>query len=234
MRISIWHRIVPGLVLFLVAPTVAANTPPPQISAHSSTEAFTAMVAAGEAYLNDATDCPGVISATNLYDSLGDFTVIDIRADFSYLAGHIPGAYPSSLATLLADVGTTIPTHKPLVIADYTGQTAGHAKIALELMGYEDTMALRYGMCSWNPSLSMPWDLNVGDNLGTPEVTNNNGELSPHPYPELMAGTAQAAGIHEVVWRGRDDAGRELASGTYFYRLDAGAVSKRSRMLLLK
>ena len=33
------------------------------------------------------------------------------------------------------------------------------------------------------------------------------------------------AGRHRVVWRGRDDAGRALPSGTYLYRLQTGGVS---------
>ncbi len=50
----------------------------------------------------------------------------------------------------------------------------------------------------------------------------------------LVAGESVGAGRHEVVWDGRDDAGRGLASGTYFYRLDAGAVSSTRRMVLVK
>jgi flagellar hook assembly protein FlgD len=37
-----------------------------------------------------------------------------------------------------------------------------------------------------------------------------------------------------VVWDGRDDAGREVPSGVYFYRLTAGPTTITRRMTLLK
>jgi len=41
-------------------------------------------------------------------------------------------------------------------------------------------------------------------------------------------------GRYEVAWNGRDDAGRQVASGTYFYRLEAGSYSETKRMVLIK
>ena len=42
------------------------------------------------------------------------------------------------------------------------------------------------------------------------------------------------AGRHEIPWDGRDDKGRELAAGTYFYRLQAAGVSYSRKALLVK
>jgi hypothetical protein len=42
------------------------------------------------------------------------------------------------------------------------------------------------------------------------------------------------AGEHEVVWDGRDDAGRPTASGVYFYRLTADNYTETRKMMLLK
>ncbi|MEN8006660.1 MAG: FlgD immunoglobulin-like domain containing protein [Candidatus Krumholzibacteriota bacterium] len=41
-------------------------------------------------------------------------------------------------------------------------------------------------------------------------------------------------GPHEVVWSGRDDDGKQVASGVFFYRLEAGEYSENRRMTLVK
>ena len=42
------------------------------------------------------------------------------------------------------------------------------------------------------------------------------------------------AGSHSLVWDGRDDSGRDMPTGIYFYRLNAGANKSTRNMLLLK
>jgi hypothetical protein len=44
----------------------------------------------------------------------------------------------------------------------------------------------------------------------------------------------QTAGSHSIIWNGRDDGGRRAASGTYFYRLEAGSENGSGRMVLLR
>lgn len=45
---------------------------------------------------------------------------------------------------------------------------------------------------------------------------------------------AQPAGTHAVVWNGRDDTGRAVASGVYFYRLEGVPGVPARKMVLLK
>jgi flagellar hook assembly protein FlgD len=41
-------------------------------------------------------------------------------------------------------------------------------------------------------------------------------------------------GLHEVIWNGLDDSGRQASSGMYFYRIDAGPYSAVQKMTLMK
>ncbi len=194
------------------------TTPPPPADT-----AFEVMAKAGGAYVNGG-GCPGTISAEKLDTDLTDYTVIDLRQKVHYDAGHITGAVHSSLATLLTDLATTIPKGNSYVVVCYTGQSAGHAKIAMELMGYEDTYTLSFGMCAWNSTLSKKWNDNTGANgnqLAVAEKTNNNGDLTVHTYPTLTedVGTVVADRVKAVLTGGfkgvmYDDIKNDL--GDYF------------------
>jgi len=169
--------------------------------------AFQTMAEAGAAYVNDSADCPGVLSATVLNDNLALYTVIDIRSESAYLAGHIPGAYRSSLSTLLDDLANTIPSDKPYVIACYSGQSAGHAKIAMELMGYTDVKSLLFGMSSWHTTLDS-WTSKCADSLGTIETDNNNGDLVDNDFPTLTGSAStivaeRVAAMLEAGFKGK-------------------------------
>jgi hypothetical protein len=51
---------------------------------------------------------------------------------------------------------------------------------------------------------------------------------------ELIGAEDHTPGRHEVVWNGRDDAGRQVASGTYFGRLELGQYTETKRMVMIK
>ncbi|MBE0564761.1 MAG: hypothetical protein IH621_02310 [Krumholzibacteria bacterium] len=172
------------------------------------TPVFAAIAEAGAAYINDSQQSPGAISAAALQPMLDSYTVIDIRAEIDYDAGHIPGAVHSTLATLLTDLTDgTIPTGNPYVLVCYSGQSAGHANIAMELLGYE-TYTLKYGMSAWNSATRGPWDnatinatVAARNQLTNPETANNNGDLDVHAFPELTgsAGTAVATAVADML-----------------------------------
>jgi len=59
-------------------------------------------------------------------------------------------------------------------------------------------------------------------------------DVSGRLVRELVDGEIYAQGRSEVTWNGRDDDGRQVAAGVYFYRLDAGEFSESKPMALVK
>jgi flagellar hook assembly protein FlgD len=51
---------------------------------------------------------------------------------------------------------------------------------------------------------------------------------------KTLADMVQPAGRHRIVWDGKDDQGKDVASGIYFYRLEAGEFTDSKRMVILK
>ncbi|MEJ2210799.1 MAG: rhodanese-like domain-containing protein, partial [Anaerolineae bacterium] len=72
-----------------------------------------------------------------------------MRSAEDYARGHIPGAVNMSVKEMFSlDNLRTIPSGRDVVVVCYTGQTAGQATAALNLLGYE-AYSLLFGMSSW-------------------------------------------------------------------------------------
>jgi hypothetical protein len=50
----------------------------------------------------------------------------------------------------------------------------------------------------------------------------------------LLVNETQEAEVYEAVWDGRDDAGRDLATGIYLARIEAGPFAASRKLVLLK
>jgi len=51
---------------------------------------------------------------------------------------------------------------------------------------------------------------------------------------QVLMADHQSAGHHEVIWNGKDDAGRNVASGVYLFRMEAGDFSATRKMVLMR
>ena len=51
---------------------------------------------------------------------------------------------------------------------------------------------------------------------------------------KVLVNEHQTVGHKDVYWDGKDDKGKEVASGIYFYKLDAGEFTQSKRMVLIK
>lgn len=108
-----------------------------------------------------------ITSAENVYtvmtddDANNDFYIMDIRKSTDFSAGHIQWAVNTTLGNVLAEAENA--DGKKIVVVCYTGQTAGHAVVALRMSGYPDAMVLKWGMSGWNPATAGAWQGGIGD-----------------------------------------------------------------------
>jgi len=195
---------------------------------------FEVAATAGSAYLADRTQCPGLITAQELQAARGTVTIVDLRDHEEYDAGHIPGAFHASLPTLLDDLATTIPAGSPYVLTSATGQRAAYAKLAMELVGYDQVRVLEYGMSAWHETIDR-WTEGIGDGLTDPEIANRNDELVEHPFPDLGAldpssvvdarvRTMLAGGYRSVRWQEIQDDPTPYFVVNYFEQMDYEAT----------
>ncbi|MDH4037769.1 MAG: T9SS type A sorting domain-containing protein [Candidatus Krumholzibacteria bacterium] len=80
----------------------------------------------------------------------------------------------------------------------------------------------------FNPATVIPFEVTRGGHVLL-EVFDVAGRRV-----RTLVDDALPAGLHQAGWDGRDGAGREVASGVYFYRMRASGRSETRRMLLLK
>ncbi len=81
----------------------------------------------------------------------------------------------------------------------------------------------------FNPSTKIAYAVPAGGG----RVELNIYDLSGRLVRTLVSGH-RPAGDHTVVWTGDDEQGRRMASGTYFYRLQANDVDTTRKMVLVK
>jgi hypothetical protein len=80
----------------------------------------------------------------------------------------------------------------------------------------------------FNPSTTISFSLPQASKIHL-DIYNLKGQLV-----KTLVNTDMEAGIHSVVWNGRDKNNQTVASGVYFYRLSSPDYSQTKRMLLMK
>ncbi len=80
----------------------------------------------------------------------------------------------------------------------------------------------------FNPRTTIRFDLPSNSQVNL-VVYNVNGEVV-----RTLVKTNFGFGTHRIVWDGKDDLGRQVSSGIYFYRLTAGRFTSVKKMLLIK
>jgi flagellar hook assembly protein FlgD len=50
----------------------------------------------------------------------------------------------------------------------------------------------------------------------------------------MLVNTKETAGMHTIIWDGRDTAGKKVSSGVYFLRFEAEVYSATKKLLLIR
>jgi len=142
-----------------------------------------------------------LITAEAVYENLNDGDesndpfIIDIRAPEDYEIGHLPGAVNVGGGALFTpDVLSALPTDGQIVVYCYSGQTAGQATAALNMLGY-DAYSLKFGMPAWAITTGPRWsdDMSMGYPLDTAMVYDITESYStPEPLAATVADAAAA------------------------------------------
>ncbi len=82
----------------------------------------------------------------------------------------------------------------------------------------------------FNPSTSIRYDIPEGENVYTTlSLYNTRGQLV-----KTLVNGQKGPGSYVINWDGRDENGRMVPSGVYFYRIQAGEFVQTRKMILLK
>ena len=178
MKYAIILALVPTLLF------TSCKKDPPPVVATDYYAVMTGHMAANGMDLSDMIASGWVKPASAVVDVDNGFTVpgyhvFDLRSATDYAAGHIPGAINVTLGNVVSSASSY--KDKPILMVCYTGQTAGHAVVALRLSGYPDATVLKWGMAGWNPKFEGPWAGNSGHDNGNIAVGNSNWVTSASP-----------------------------------------------------
>ncbi len=129
------------------------------------------------------TTAPKVVAASSVAPNLNDYKILDVRSATDYNAKHIVGAVNVALADIYTYAEANLSNSDKILVACYTGQSAGHAVLALNLLGY-DAYSLKFGMSSADSSLDRWTSKCTSDFVGsfTTTATAKNADGS---YPTL-------------------------------------------------
>ncbi|MCP4707905.1 MAG: T9SS type A sorting domain-containing protein, partial [Planctomycetes bacterium] len=80
----------------------------------------------------------------------------------------------------------------------------------------------------FNPSTTIQYEIPAAGPVSL-RIYNASGQLI-----RTLVDAEQAAGPYQVVWDAKNNRGRTVASGVYFYRLETTNASNHKRMVLLR
>jgi hypothetical protein len=133
---------------------------------------------------------------------------------------HLVDGYGKDLRPVLQDQAVSVTAGSYFLVARRLGGSAGEVPDDFFLSAnypnpFNPMTTIRFGL----PSAGQV-RLSVFNVLGQKVIDLVDGEM--------------LAGVHEVIWDGRNEDGQAVSSGLYFYRLETAGFSQSRKMLLIK
>lgn len=145
------------------------------------------------------TSAPAMITAEAVRTTQlagGSQYIIDIRSAADYANGHIEDAVNVAAADIITHMASIdAASYETIVIACYSGQTAGWVTGILRLLGYNNVKDLKWGMSGWNSECANSWSPNVSNTYATDFVTTVTAKNAAGDYPTLTTGLTTGADI---------------------------------------
>lgn len=109
-------------------------------------------------YINNIAQMPSYVKASEVYQNLDKFLIIDIRSREKFIAGRIPNSVNVSESELFDFVSSRKDSpYTKIVIVSETGQESSYATALLRLAGFNKVFTLQWGMASWHRDFSWEW-----------------------------------------------------------------------------
>jgi hypothetical protein len=125
--------------------------------------------------------------------------------------------------TVTFETDVVAPYYAVFTSSNSTGIGAASAKEVPEAFGLSQNYPNPF-----NPTTRIDFQLQVAGSVKL-SIYNLLGQ-----EVRALVNESKPAGVHQVAWDGRDNAGFMLSSGTYLYKLEVGTQSQMKRLVLMK
>lgn len=151
---------------------------------------YFAHIAAGNNNITPSADVKAMLE-----DNPNSVFILDIRSAADFEAGHIPGAYHSALGKV-GEIMDHLPRNKPVIVACYSGQTAGVTVAYLKMAGFDNVSSLLSGI-----------------NLGWVGADFELEETGMQAAADLPAVSSPADDAEAILWERAQEYSKAIDSG---------------------
>ena len=108
-----------------------------------------------------------------------------------------------------------------------------HLKLTVELKVPEQTLLLQNYPNPFNPETWLPFELSDDTEVSI-SIYDTQGQLIRKLELGFILAGKYVGADRAIYWDGKTKTGETVASGTYFYQIEAGAYTQTQKMVILK